>query len=97
MATRQKLQGGRTDRETFDRALMLAGELFAGRELTAKRVMQLTGVALSTAHRDLYALEAMLPIECEEIHQKPWPNPKKVLRLMRPNTRVNASREAASR
>jgi len=85
MPTRHKLQGGRTDRETFDRALLLAAELFAGRELTAKRVMQLTGVALSTAHRDLYALEAVLPVECEEIHQAPLPNPKKVLRLLRHN------------
>jgi hypothetical protein len=86
MPTRHQLKGGRTDRETFDRALMLAAELFAGRELTAKRVIELTGVAMSTAHRDLYALEACLPVDCEEIHQKPWPNPKKVLRLMRPNT-----------
>ena len=81
--SREKLQGGRTDRETFDRALLLAAELFAGRELTAKRVMQLTGVCLSTAHRDLTAIECSLPVECEEIHQAPWPNPRKVLRLMR--------------
>lgn len=85
MPTRHKLQGGRTDRETFDRALLLAKELFDGNDLDAKRVMQLTGVALSTAHRDLYALEAMLPVECEEIHHAPWPNPKKVLRLLRHN------------
>lgn len=81
MATRKKLQGGRTDRESFDRALMLALELYSGRELTAKRVVRLTGVALSTAHRDLWALESVLPVECQEVHQKPWPNPKKVLRL----------------
>ena len=84
MATRAKLQGGRTDRETFDRAVILASELFNGRRLDAKRVMELTGVALSTAHRDLCALEVLLPVQFEEIHQKPWPNPKIVLRLVAP-------------
>ena len=88
MATRAKLQGGRTGRHSFDRALVLAQELFAGRELTAKRVMELTGVSMSTAHTDLYALETGMPVECEEVHQKPWPNPRRVLRLMRSNDQV---------
>lgn len=84
MPTRAKLQGGRTDRETFDRAVLLTAELFAGRALTAKRVMELTGVALSTAHRDLTAIECLLPVSCEEIHTKPWPHPMKRLRLNEP-------------
>lgn len=78
---RAKLQGGRTDRETFDRAVMLASELYAGRSLDAKRIIELTGVAMSTAHRDLCALEVLLPVRCEEIHKAPWPNPKIVLTL----------------
>jgi hypothetical protein len=43
--------------------------------------MELTGVALSTAHRDLVEIECALPVICEEFHQKPWPKPQKRLRL----------------
>ena len=42
------------------------------------------------------ALEAVLPVECEEVHQKPWPNPRKVLRLMRSNATAQRYTDPAS-
>jgi hypothetical protein len=72
---------GRTDRDTFERAVRSCALLYAGQTLTAKTLMREFNVCLSTAHRDLVALETLLPVEVTEIHQPPWPHPRKEMRL----------------
>lgn len=82
MATRGAMPGGRTDRETFDRAVRIAQMLYAGKTINAKVLMREFNIALSTAHRDLIAVECLLPVEVTETHQPPWPKPRKDMKLM---------------
>lgn len=81
MATRKQHQGGRTDRDSFTRAAALTARLFAGEELTARKIMSDYGVCGSTAHRDLVELECFLPVTVEEVHRRGWVNPQKKMRL----------------
>ena len=82
MPRRRPMPKGRTDRDTFERALRIASMLYAGQTINAKVLMREFNVCLSTAHRDLVAIEIVLPVSVQEVHQPPWPHPRKDLRLM---------------
>ena len=55
----------RRDRESFDRAVRLVTDLYCGKTISARYITDKFGVCRATAHRDLHALEALLPIITE--------------------------------